>query len=328
MTISDVAKMADVSVSAVSRYMNGGYVSEEKKERIKKAIQETGYVPSAHAQTMRTKRTKVVGVVIPKINSESISRVVAGISEELSETGYELLLGNTGNNQEQELRYLKIFDQNRVDGIIFIGTMMNKEHEKLLKSLQVPVVLLGQQESYISCVYHDDYHAAREMAAILAAGKHKKIGFLGVPARDKAVGKERYRGFCDALSEAGLPVEDKRVLQGEFTLESGYENARTLMELAPDTDALFCVTDTIAIGAMKYLREIGKRIPEDVSIAGIGDTRMSEMMNPPLTTAHYYYQTSGREGAKILLEKLKNPDLPDKKMMLGYEIVQRGSILL
>ena len=128
MTISEIARMAEVSVSAVSRYMNGGYVSEEKKERIRKVIQETGYVPSAHAQTMRTKRTKVVGVVIPKINSESISRVVAGISEELSQAGYELLLGNTGNNQEQELRYLLIFDKNRVDCIIFIGTMMNKEH--------------------------------------------------------------------------------------------------------------------------------------------------------------------------------------------------------
>lgn len=327
MTISEIARMAEVSVSAVSRYMNGGYVSEEKKERIRKAIQETGYVPSAHAQTMRTKRTKVVGVVIPKINSESISRVVAGISEELSQAGYELLLGNTGNNQEQELRYLRIFDQNRVDGIIFIGTMMNKEHEKLLKSIQVPVVLLGQQESYISCVYHDDYHAAKEMASLLAAGPHKKIGFLGVPARDKAVGKDRYQGFCDALQEAGISVEDNRVLQGEFTLESGYENARTLMERAPDTDALFCVTDTIAIGAMKYLREIGKQIPEDVSLVGIGDTRMSEMMTPPLTTAHYYYKTSGMEGAKILLEKLKNPDLPDKKMMLGYEIIRRGSVL-
>ena len=327
MTISEIARMAEVSVSAVSRYMNGGYVSDEKKERIRKAIQETGYVPSAHAQTMRTKRTKVVGVVIPKINSESISRVVAGISEELSQAGYELLLGNTGNNQEQELRYLRIFDQNRVDGIIFIGTMMNKEHEKLLKSIQVPVVLLGQQESYISCVYHDDYHAAKEMASLLAAGPHKKIGFLGVPARDKAVGKDRYQGFCDALQEAGIPVEDNRVLQGEFTLESGYENARTLMEQAPDTDALFCVTDTIAIGAMKYLREIGKQIPEDVSLVGIGDTRMSEMMTPPLTTAHYYYKTSGMEGAKILLEKLKNPDLPDKKMMLGYEIIRRGSVL-
>ena len=327
MTISEIARMAEVSVSAVSRYMNGGYVSEEKKERIRKVIQETGYVPSAHAQTMRTKRTKVVGVVIPKINSESISRVVAGISEELSQAGYELLLGNTGNNQEQELRYLRIFDQNRVDGIIFIGTMMNKEHEKLLKSIQVPVVLLGQQESYISCVYHVDYHAAKEMASLLAAGPHKKIGFLGVPARDKAVGKDRYQGFCDALQEAGIPVEDNRVLQGEFTLESGYENARTLMERAPDTDALFCVTDTIAIGAMKYLREIGKQIPEDVSLVGIGDTRMSEMMTPPLTTAHYYYKTSGMEGAKILLEKLKNPDLPDKKMMLGYEIIRRGSVL-
>ena len=327
MTISEIARMAEVSVSAVSRYMNGGYVSDEKKERIRKAIQETGYVPSAHAQTMRTKRTKVVGVVIPKINSESISRVVAGISEELSQAGYELLLGNTGNNQEQELRYLRIFDQNRVDGIIFIGTMMNKEHEKLLKSIQVPVVLLGQQESYISCVYHDDYHAAKEMASLLTAGPHKKIGFLGVPARDKAVGKDRYQGFCDALQEAGIPVEDNRVLQGEFTLESGYENARTLMEQAPDTDALFCVTDTIAIGAMKYLREIGKQIPEDISLVGIGDTRMSEMMTPPLTTAHYYYKTSGMEGAKILLEKLKNPDLPDKKMMLGYEIIRRGSVL-
>ena len=126
--------------------------------------------PPPMRRTMRTKRTKVVGVVIPKINSESISRVVAASAKSFRKPDMSFCWGNTGNNQEQELRYLKIFDQNRVDGIIFIGTMMNKEHEKLLKSLQVPVVLLGQQESYISCVYHDDYHAAREMAAILAAG--------------------------------------------------------------------------------------------------------------------------------------------------------------
>lgn len=327
MTISEIAKMAEVSASAVSRYLNGGYISKEKKDRIRQVIEETGYVPSAQARTMRTGQTKVIGVVLPKIHSESISRIVAGISEVLSEAGYELLLANTFNNEDTELKYLRMFDQNRVDGILFIGTMMNKEHEKLLKAVRVPVVLLGQQESYISCVYHDDYHAAKDLAACLAAGKHKRIGFIGAPMKDKAVGEARFRGFCDAMEEAGLPVEESRIVRGAFTMEAGYENAKKLMEAAPDTDAIFCVTDTLAVGVMKYLREIGKRLPEDVSLVGSGHTKLSQVVTPTLTTAHYHYKTEGQEGAKILLQKLESPDSPNRQVMLGYKIIEQGSVL-
>lgn len=327
MTISEIAKLAEVSPAAVSRYLNGGYISEEKKERIRQVIQETGYVPLAQARTMRTGKTGMIGVVLPKIDSESISRIVAGISEVLSEAGYEILLANTFNDAEQELKYLRIFARNRVDGILFIGTMMNREHEKLLKNLQVPVVLLGQQESYISCVYHDDYHAARELGLVLAEGVHRRVGFLGVSLKDKAVGEARYRGFCDAMEEAGLKVEERRIIRGAFTMEAGYEGAKQLLEHAPDTDAIFCVTDTIAVGAMKYLQEQGRSIPEDISLIGNGHTRLSQVVRPLLTTVHYHYKTEGREGARILLEKLKNPEMPDKRLMLGYQIVRQESVL-
>lgn len=327
MTISEIAKMADVSVSAVSRYMNNGYVSKEKKERIQKVIESTGYVPSAHAQILRTKKTKVIGVVIPKIDSESISQMVSGISGELSEAGYQLLLASTWNNPVNEIEYLKTFSQNRVDGIIFIGTTMNQKHERLLKKMRIPVVLLGQREPYISCIFYDDYHAAKDLAALLAAGRHKKIGFLGATVEDKAVGRDRRQGFLDALAEAGIQADEKRMVCGDFTMNSGYEKAKLLMEQAPDTDALFCATDTMAVGAMRYFKETGKRIPDDISITGIGHTKLSEVVTPMLTTAHYQYETAGIEGARMLLEKLENPDVPDKQLMLGYEIIRQESVL-
>lgn len=117
MNINEIAEQAGVSRAAVSRYLNNGYVSEEKKERIRKVIEETGYRPSTQAQMLRTKKTKMIGVVLPKINSSSISRMVAGISEVLSENGYQMLLANTDNNIEEELNYLEVFKENYVDGI-------------------------------------------------------------------------------------------------------------------------------------------------------------------------------------------------------------------
>ena len=121
MNINEIAKLAGVSRATVSRYLNNGYVSEEKKNVIRKVIEETGYQPSSQAQMLRTKRTKLVGVILPKINSDTISREVAGISDVLKKRGYQMILANTNNDIEEELKYLSLFKDNQVDGVIFLS---------------------------------------------------------------------------------------------------------------------------------------------------------------------------------------------------------------
>lgn len=327
MTINEIAKLAGVSVSAVSRCLNGGYVSEDKKARIQAIIDETGYVPSAHARTLRTKQTKVIGVIIPQFSLESVLGAIEGISEICSEAGYEVLLANTRNSQENELRYLKVFTQNRVDGLILVSTVMSNAHEQFLKKAKVPVVLLGHQDVYTSSVYHDDYEVSKKLTKILVSGQHQKAGFLGVPLLDESgIGQQRYQGFCDALKEASISIEEKRVLFGDYTLHSGYENAKILMEKAPDTNAIFCISDEVAVGVIKYLQQIGKKVPKDISIVCFSVSKVAEIVTPSLTVATCDFKESGRESARILLKKLNGSEKENKDVMIPYEIFHRESV--
>ena len=205
MNINEIAKLANVSRATVSRYFNDGYVSAEKREQIRRVIEETGYKPSAQAQMLRTKKTKQIGVIIPKINSESISGMISGISKELKQAGFWLLLANTENQEREEVEYLKLFSENQVDGIILIGTIFTPAHKRALRALQVPVVVLGQKLEGYSCVYQDDYLAAKESARMmLKDAKHP--AYLGVTKRDHATGEERFRGFLDVLEETTLGI--------------------------------------------------------------------------------------------------------------------------
>ena len=156
MNIGEIAKMAGVSSAAVSRYFNNGYISEEKKEAIRKVVEKTGYRPSVQAQTLRTKKTKMIGVILPKIDSEPVGCMVSGIMNVINESGYQLLIADTQNNPDKELEYLSIFDDKQVDGVIMIATIFTARHRRALKNMNVPVVIAGQELSGYYCVYHDD----------------------------------------------------------------------------------------------------------------------------------------------------------------------------
>ena len=325
MTIAEIAQRAGVSKACVSRYLNHGYVSEEKKVRIRAVIEETGYTPSRNAQVLRTGKTGVIGVILPKINSESIGRIAAGISEVLTREGYRLLLANTENQVDQELAYLELFKRDQVDGVIFIATILTPNHRELITEMNVPVVIIGQRADYLSCVYHNDRAAARELTRLLLASGASCPGLLGVTRKDRAVGSERRAGFLEACTELGLTVPDQHMETCGFTIESGYDAAKTLFERSPEIDALFCATDTIAIGAMQYLKGTGRNIPEEIEISGIGHSRMTEIISPRLTTAHFFYKTSGAEAATILCQILMNGVDMKKQIMLGYELISQES---
>lgn len=319
MNINEIAKLAGVSRATVSRYLNDGYVSEEKRKIIREVIENTGYQPSAQAQNLRKNVTGLIGVIIPRIQSESVSRMVAGISVVLSEAGYQMLLANTQNNEKEELKYLKIFRKNQVDGVILMGTMFSKAHFALIKELDIPIVILGQQAKGYSCVYQDDYHAANEAAELLTQ-TGKKIGFIGVTARDRAVGYQRKKGFQDKLKEKGIKIEEKGMAEADFGLEAGYEATKTIMEANPDIDSLFCATDNIAIGALKRLHEIGKSVPKEVQLLGLGDNTIGRIVEPSITTVHFYYKTSGEEAARLLLEILGSGEDLKKEIKMGFRL--------
>lgn len=324
MNINEIAKLADVSRATVSRYLNDGYVSEEKRARIKKVIDDTGYQPSSQAQMLRTKKTRQIGVIIPKIHSESVSRMVAGIGDRLAGDGYHLLLANTNNDEQEELKYLRLFRDNHVDGIILMGTVITKQHEQELAELKVPVVIAAQQVAGYPCLYHDDYMAARQMMEQLVKSG-RCIGHLCVNQKDQAAGVNRTRAYRDVMTEAGLAVESNMVVESGFSAEQGYQAMGQLLQGYPEIDTVFCATDTVAVGALKCLADAGKKVPEEVQVAGIGGSALARLVVPGISTVSYHYKTLGRDAAAMLLDIIEGKDMFRLEVKMGSELVIRQS---
>ena len=178
MTIKEIAQLAQVSSAAVSRYLNGGYISEEKKERIRATIEKTGYHPSAQARNLRTKRARLIGVVAPRLSSESVARVTDGIGEVLAEKQFQMLLTVTNNQSDKELETMRLFENYPVDGIILIATVISRKHEVFFEQSRVPIVVIGQYTDKANCVYHDDYGAAKALAEKISSSGQKEIAYI------------------------------------------------------------------------------------------------------------------------------------------------------
>lgn len=326
MDITTVAKLAGVSRATVSRYLNNGYVSAEKRRAIARVIKETGYTPSRQAKQLRTGKSNLVGVVIPKINSASISRIVAGITAVLNDSQYQMLLANTDNNEHLEVDYLKLFaEKSHVDGVILVGTVITPAHERAMSGLQVPLVVLGQEVEGHSCVFHDDYGSQRKIVElVLRHSQHP--AFIGVTERDIAAGHMRHTAFLDACREHGLDVPACAQATTGFTIESGYLACEQLLDAYPQADAIVCASDTIAFGAMACLREYGRDIPEDVQVTGVGDSEYAVVVTPTLTTIHHHYKTSGMEGARLLMDAIRHEVRVVRKVRLASEVLARGTV--
>ena len=317
MDINQIAQLAGVSRATVSRYLNDGYVSQEKRAAIARVIKETGYVPSQYAKSLRTGKSNIVGVIIPKINSASVSRMVAGMTTVLNEAGYQLLLANTDNDESREVSFLRLFgEKNQVDGIILIATVFTPAHEEVLSGLTLPLVVLNQSHPGKSCVYQNN-----ELA--LKKGSHP--AYIGVHEEDTSAGRMSHRGFLDACREAGVEVPDRAQVVTTSTVDTGYMAAEQILRDYPEVDTIVCATDSIAYGTLTCLQEYGHRVPEDIQVTGIGDGDLSQIVNPTLTTVHPYYKTSGIEAAKMLVGLMNDSDTAQRDIRMGYELVVRNS---
>lgn len=324
MDINQIAQMAGVSRATVSRYFNDGYVSQEKRDRIRAVVKATGYSPSQHAKSLRTGKSNTVGVIIPKINSASVSRMVAGMTPVFAERGYQVLLANTDNDAAREVTYLRLFDERKqVDGVVLVATIFSDEHFAAMEGMSLPLVVLDQDLPGQSCVYQNDRDALREITAnVLRTSAHP--AYIGVLEEDESAGRNRHLGFLDACAAAGIEVPERAQMIADFTVDAGYTAAEQLLDSYPEVDTIVCATDSIAFGAMTCLREYGRRVPEDVQVTGVGDAELSQIVTPTLTTVHHHYKTSGAEAARMLCEQLAG-DATRREVRMSYEIVARNS---
>ena len=236
--------------------------------------------PLRQAKSLRTGKTNVVGVIIPKINSASVSRMVAGITLVLNEAGYQVLLANTDNDASREVDYLHLFsEKSQVDGVILIATVITPEHREAISALPVPIVVLDQDVDLCSCVHQNDRDGMRDVTAV-ALRDARRPAYIGVFEEDVAVGQMRRAGFLDACAAAGVEVPERAMRIADFTLDSGYEQTEALLEAYPELDAIVCATDSIAYGALTCLREYGHRVPEEVSVTGMDDSEISRSSRP------------------------------------------------
>ncbi|MGD7049165.1 LacI family transcriptional regulator [Rossellomorea marisflavi] len=326
-TIKEVAKLAEVSSATVSRFLNNsGYVGEEARKRILKVIEETGYVPSENAKSLRTKQTKVIGVILPKISTETSSRLVRGLDEVLAKEGYQILLANSGLNADKEIEHLRLLKSRDVDGIILSATTNGAGLKAEIQRLDIPVVVVGQEVDDTPNVIFDEYQAAKDMVKHLIDHGHERIGFIGVSEEDPAVGVLRKKGYLQAMQEKNLPIEESWIEKGIFDVESGAVAMERMMGAAVRPTAVFAVTDRLAIGAMNYVKSIGLRIPEDIAFAGIGASELSRYITPSLTTMDYQNKESGRVAAGLILEAIKRGGSSPEKRLINVRLLQGDSV--
>lgn len=332
MNIKEVARRAGVSIATVSRVINSTTpVSEGVKKRVEDIINETGYRPNSLAKELQNHKTNTIGVIISVavLDINSLGSTINAITDVLKGKGYSIMLANSRFDANEELDYFKVFQEKRVDGILYFAVNFTEEHYNLLKKYPIPIVMIGQENKYLDfpCILHDNFHASKHVTEYLIQMGHKKISYIGLPEFDAAAGNERRKGFETAMQLNNLEINQDYISAGDFSIESGYAAMKVIMNRSVvKPSAVFAATDFMALGAMHYLTEIGKKVPEDISIVGFDDVDVAAYLNPPLTTIHSDNQAAGRQAATLLLQILEKDGADIRKFVANYELKIRDSV--
>lgn len=300
-TINDVARLAGVSKSTVSRYLNNGYISLEKQEKVRAAIAETGFKSNFFAKRLKTKESKLIGVVLPRMDSVSVGKLLSGLARIFEPLGYQGLLLVSNLSAEKEAQSMESLLQQGVDGLIVDSVGITPRHKELVERSGVHTVITGQSAPGFHCIKIDDYGAGHMMGSYLRSQGHKRAVFAGVTETDIAVGVERRQGFVEGFTE-GEPEAKVDFVETGFDFLSAYNKAADMLAYEPSV--IVGATDNISLGLLRYLHERGIRVPQEISVTGFGGYDVGAVVYPALTTVFFDYELVGMKAASFLLDRI------------------------
>lgn len=313
-TINDIAKLAKVSRTTVSRVLNNtGNVDPEAKKRVQKVIEETGYVPSQFAKSLRTKQTKIIGIIVPRLTTETVNRFLEIFARKIQEHGYQTILYNTGLDRAKEVEAFSVLFSRRVDGIIHFATNISEELKQTIESSKIPVIVVGQDFQLDNQIIENDYLASKLLTEAMITRGYQKIGFIGVPESDQAVGVVRKQAFLDVLKANHMKIENDLLEVANFDYKTGYDAMSRILEKKKDVDAIVAVTDRIAIGAMQCIQDNNLSIPKDIAVAGMGASAISFYLTPRLTTIDFKNEEQGEWAVDMIMQLINNDNTKGTK---------------
>lgn len=320
-TIKDIARKLDLSASTVSRALRDHPdIKEETKKRVHALAEELDYQPDTIAQSLKNRRTNLIGVIVPEIRHEFFSGVISGIEDVAYRSGYAIIVSQSNENYERERINVNALISNRVAGLLISISQSTRssDHFRLLERQGIPFVFFDRvcEDIDASKVVVDDYDGAMQAVGHLIERGYRKIAHLAGPSH-LSITQQRLEGYLSALNKHNISPDERLIVYGGLNEEDGYTGFESLWASNCHTDAVFAVNDPVAIGAFSKIKELKLRIPQDVALVGFSDNPITALVDPPISTVSQPVFQLGQTAAEILI----------KQIQLGEEFVPRREIL-
>ncbi|WP_408010656.1 LacI family DNA-binding transcriptional regulator [Pseudalkalibacillus sp. A8] len=332
-TIKDVAKLANVAPSTVSRVVaNNPRISEETKRKVREAMDYLGYHPNFTARSLANRSSRAIGLVMPSSAEKAFQNpffpeVLRGISTKAHEQEYTLLM-STGTTEEEIYRaVVGMVQGRRVDGIVLLYSRVDDRIMNYLYEQKFPFTVIGKpykNDNHINHVDNDNYRAAKELTEYHIENGHERIGFVG-GSLNLVVTTDRLLGYEKALHNAKIPYRKDYVISADFALEDGRKAVSELMSLEDPPSALVVTDDLMALGVLRMLDDMGITVPDDVAVASFNNAMIAELATPALTSVEINIYELGYQAVDGLLKSLEKPDAQASRVKVDHQIIIRQS---
>ena len=327
-TIKDIAKKADVSVTTVSRVLNNKPdVGDDTRARILRLIEDMNYNPNSVARGLVMQKTHTIGLIIPDISNPFFPQIARAIEDKAQEHGYSVIFFNTDNHLEREKKAVELFKSKQVDGLIVSLSLGNEEILKELKASNYPVVQIDRSvlnNSY-PLVSIDNKNSAYQIVEYMLKKGYRKIAHISGDL-NTTTARERLEGYKKAISDYGIEINEDYIIEGDYTQHSGFEAVKKLLKLKDRPTAVFAANDLSAAGVYKALFAADLKIPEDMAVAGHDDIGIASLLRPELTTMRQPKYSLGERAVSVLLKMINNSGTECEDQILKTNLIIRESV--
>jgi len=326
--LADVARVAGVSTASVSRVLNHpDKVSREIRERVRAAMEQLGYVRDGAARALASRRSFTIGAIVPTIGLGIFAKGIEAMQRSLEPKGYHLLVASTHYDEEQELVQVRALLERGIDGLALVGHRHAEQIYQLLASRSVAYVNTYQfdPDNPHPCIGFDNFKAAYRLARYLVDLGHRAFGIVTSPTAVNDRIEARLAGILACLRDNGIEAPEGRIVEVAHNLAEGRLGASTLLRRHPEVTAICCTADVLALGTLFECRELGYRVPEQMSVSGFDDIDIVGYLDPALTTVHVPVETIGGKVADYLLARIEGRAVPQKVELAAEVMVRRST---